>query len=63
MTLTVKKGNRMGHIILLAMGMQRHFIKKLDLPVLVSAERGQFYPQTCKKVFIYLARSLIGYSP
>ena len=43
MTLTVKKGNRMGHIILLAMRMQRHF-KKLDLPVLVSAERGQFYP-------------------
>ena len=44
MTLTVKKGNRMGHIILLVMRMQRHFIKKLDLPVLVSAERGQFYP-------------------
>ena len=41
---SVKRGNRMGHIILLVMRMQRHFIKKLDLPVLVSAERGQFYP-------------------
>ena len=44
MTLTVKKGNRMGHIVLHAVRMQRHVIEKLDLPGLISAENGQFYP-------------------